>query len=72
MPERPSTSSRPSTSARPSASARPSSDGRAEGRSTSFREAPTILTIPEISEISERLGGFGSTQGKIHSYKMTK
>ncbi|BAS93803.1 Os05g0385950 [Oryza sativa Japonica Group] len=62
MPERPSTSSRPSTSARPSASARRSSDGCAGVRSTSFREPPTIPTIPEITDISERLGGFGSTQ----------
>uniref|UniRef100_A0A0E0BUC2 Aminotransferase-like plant mobile domain-containing protein n=1 Tax=Oryza glumipatula TaxID=40148 RepID=A0A0E0BUC2_9ORYZ len=64
MPERPSTSSRPSTSARPSASARRSSDGRAGVRSTSFREPHTIPTIPEITEISERLGGFGSTQAQ--------
>uniref|UniRef100_A0A0E0MI63 Uncharacterized protein n=1 Tax=Oryza punctata TaxID=4537 RepID=A0A0E0MI63_ORYPU len=62
MPERPSTSSRPSTSARPSASARRSTDGRAAVRSTSVREAPTIPTIPEITQMSERLGGFGPTQ----------
>ena len=72
MPERPSTSSRPSTSARPSASARRSSDGRAGVRSTSFHEPPTIPTIPEITDISERLGGFGSTQGKIRYCRMLK
>uniref|UniRef100_A0A0E0K2A3 Aminotransferase-like plant mobile domain-containing protein n=1 Tax=Oryza punctata TaxID=4537 RepID=A0A0E0K2A3_ORYPU len=33
-------------------------------RSTSFREAPTIPTIPEITQMSERLGGFGSTQAQ--------
>uniref|UniRef100_A0A0D3GH48 Uncharacterized protein n=1 Tax=Oryza barthii TaxID=65489 RepID=A0A0D3GH48_9ORYZ len=64
MPECPSTSSRLSTSARPSASARRSSDGRAGIRSTSFHEPHTIPTIPEITEISERLGGFGSTQAQ--------
>uniref|UniRef100_A0A0E0L2Z4 Aminotransferase-like plant mobile domain-containing protein n=1 Tax=Oryza punctata TaxID=4537 RepID=A0A0E0L2Z4_ORYPU len=32
-------------------------------RSTSVREAPTIPTIPEITQMSERLGGFGPTQG---------
>uniref|UniRef100_A0A0E0K2F4 Uncharacterized protein n=1 Tax=Oryza punctata TaxID=4537 RepID=A0A0E0K2F4_ORYPU len=72
MPERPSTSSRPSTSARPSASARRSTDGRAAVRSTSVREAPTFPTIPEITQMSERLGGFGPTQGKIRYYTMTK
>uniref|UniRef100_A0A0E0MM05 Aminotransferase-like plant mobile domain-containing protein n=1 Tax=Oryza punctata TaxID=4537 RepID=A0A0E0MM05_ORYPU len=64
MPERPSTCSRPSTSARPSASARRSTDGRAAVRSTSVREAPTIPTIPEITQMSERLGGFGVTQAQ--------
>uniref|UniRef100_A0A0E0M5M9 Aminotransferase-like plant mobile domain-containing protein n=1 Tax=Oryza punctata TaxID=4537 RepID=A0A0E0M5M9_ORYPU len=63
MPERPSTSSRPSTSARPSASTRRSTDGRAALRSTSVRDAPTIPTIPEITQMSERLEGFGQTQG---------
>uniref|UniRef100_A0A0E0L0H5 Aminotransferase-like plant mobile domain-containing protein n=1 Tax=Oryza punctata TaxID=4537 RepID=A0A0E0L0H5_ORYPU len=62
MPERPSTSSRPSISTRPSASARRFTDGRAIVRSTSVREAPTIPTIPEITQMSERLGGFGPTQ----------
>uniref|UniRef100_A0A0E0K0U9 Aminotransferase-like plant mobile domain-containing protein n=1 Tax=Oryza punctata TaxID=4537 RepID=A0A0E0K0U9_ORYPU len=62
MPERPSTSSRPSTSARPSASARRATDGHAAVRSTSVREAPTIPTIPETTQMSERLGGFGPTQ----------
>uniref|UniRef100_A0A0E0JR31 Uncharacterized protein n=1 Tax=Oryza punctata TaxID=4537 RepID=A0A0E0JR31_ORYPU len=62
MPERPSTSSRPSTSARPSASARRSADGRAVVRSTLVREAPIIPTILEITQMSERLGGFSPTQ----------
>uniref|UniRef100_A0A0E0M6K5 Aminotransferase-like plant mobile domain-containing protein n=1 Tax=Oryza punctata TaxID=4537 RepID=A0A0E0M6K5_ORYPU len=31
-------------------------------RSTSVHEAPTISTIPEITQMSERLGGFGPTQ----------
>uniref|UniRef100_A0A0E0MDZ5 Transposase MuDR plant domain-containing protein n=1 Tax=Oryza punctata TaxID=4537 RepID=A0A0E0MDZ5_ORYPU len=62
MPERPSTSSRPSTSARPSVSARRSTDAHAAVRSTSVREAPTIPTIPEITQMSARLGGFDPTQ----------
>uniref|UniRef100_A0A0E0LU10 Uncharacterized protein n=1 Tax=Oryza punctata TaxID=4537 RepID=A0A0E0LU10_ORYPU len=61
MPKRPSTSSRPSTSACPSASARQSTDGHAAVRSTSVREAPTIPTIPEITQMSERLGGTTGT-----------
>uniref|UniRef100_A0A0E0LCU3 Aminotransferase-like plant mobile domain-containing protein n=1 Tax=Oryza punctata TaxID=4537 RepID=A0A0E0LCU3_ORYPU len=64
MPERPSTSSRPSTSGRPSASARRSTDARAAVRSTSVREAPTIPTIPEITQMSARLGGFDPTQAQ--------
>uniref|UniRef100_A0A0E0BS42 Uncharacterized protein n=1 Tax=Oryza glumipatula TaxID=40148 RepID=A0A0E0BS42_9ORYZ len=43
---------------------RKGNDGRAGVRSTSFREPQTIPTIPEITEISERLGGFGSTQAQ--------
>uniref|UniRef100_A0A0E0K0U8 Uncharacterized protein n=1 Tax=Oryza punctata TaxID=4537 RepID=A0A0E0K0U8_ORYPU len=35
---------------------------RRKVRSTSVREAPTIPTIPEITQMSERLGGFGPTQ----------
>uniref|UniRef100_A0A0E0KG23 Aminotransferase-like plant mobile domain-containing protein n=1 Tax=Oryza punctata TaxID=4537 RepID=A0A0E0KG23_ORYPU len=66
MLERPSTSSWPSTSVRPSASARRSTDGRAAVRSTSVREAPTIPTIPEITQMSERLVVFGPTQGNAN------
>uniref|UniRef100_A0A0E0JZA4 Uncharacterized protein n=1 Tax=Oryza punctata TaxID=4537 RepID=A0A0E0JZA4_ORYPU len=35
---------------------------RRKVRSTSVREAPTIPTIPEITQMSERLGGFGPIQ----------
>uniref|UniRef100_A0A0E0JI55 Aminotransferase-like plant mobile domain-containing protein n=1 Tax=Oryza punctata TaxID=4537 RepID=A0A0E0JI55_ORYPU len=35
---------------------------RRKVRSTSVREAPTIPTIPEITQMSEHLGGFGPNQ----------